>query len=47
MIQTLNNIFEYSKCTSSSRKVIEGEKIINSNQIILFETIQLVNVNGE
>lgn len=47
MILTLNDIFKYSKCTSSSRNLIEGEQVINSNQIILCGTIQLENVSGE
>ena len=35
MALPLKDIFEYAKCNTSSRNVIEGEQILNSKQIVL------------
>ncbi|CAI6369773.1 unnamed protein product [Macrosiphum euphorbiae] len=40
---SLNDIFMYAKCTSSSRNLIEGEQVINSNHIVLCGKIQIEN----
>uniref|UniRef100_A0A2S2NLW6 SWIM-type domain-containing protein n=1 Tax=Schizaphis graminum TaxID=13262 RepID=A0A2S2NLW6_SCHGA len=43
MLLTLNTIFAYAKCTISSRNLIEGEQVLNSNQVILCGKLQIEN----
>lgn len=45
MLLSLNDIFSFAKCTSSSRNLIEGEQVINSNQVILRGKVQTENVS--
>jgi len=44
---SLNDIFIYAKCTSTSRNLIEGEQVINCNHIVLCGKIQVENVNSK
>jgi len=45
MLLTLNAIVAYAKCTISSRNLIEGEQVLNSNQVILCGKLQIENVS--
>jgi len=41
---SLKSIFEFVKCTTNSRNVVEGEEVLRAKQIILCGKIQEVNL---
>lgn len=47
MILSLQDIFVFVKCTINSRNLVEGECVLNSNQIILCGKIITENVSFE
>lgn len=44
MTLLLKDIFTFAQCTTTSRSIVEGEQILNSNQIILCGKIEQVHI---